>query len=242
MDRYDKYLKKNIPLYLANKFITEIIITDENGNDVKKIAENFNNDKLKLYVNNHRLGPFLNKLHACSRATSEWIALVDSDNFAGPGYFKGAAECIATLSKPKTTILSPSYATEVFQWPHLLMDEPLNKLSYAKYKECDELHDTGKNGKIGHLVNIGNYVINKYMIENLDISKDIDLIKISYSFDVVLMNAMLFEQFDMDFRLVKDMVYVHEPSTDSIYIKWHQRCAKEAQETYNRLDRYFKKD
>ena len=37
MDRYDNFLSKNLPLYVDNPLINEIIITDENGNDVDKI-------------------------------------------------------------------------------------------------------------------------------------------------------------------------------------------------------------
>ena len=35
MDRYDTFLSKNLPKYLANDLISEIIITDENGNDAE---------------------------------------------------------------------------------------------------------------------------------------------------------------------------------------------------------------
>ena len=40
MDRYDKFLSINLPKYINNLFIDEIIISDENGNDIKKIKQN----------------------------------------------------------------------------------------------------------------------------------------------------------------------------------------------------------
>jgi hypothetical protein len=40
IDRWD-FLSVNLPKYLANPYINEIIITDENGNDAKKIKETF---------------------------------------------------------------------------------------------------------------------------------------------------------------------------------------------------------
>ena len=51
LNRFDDFLSKNLPKYLTNELITEIIITDENGNDVNKIKNTFTNDKLKLLIN-----------------------------------------------------------------------------------------------------------------------------------------------------------------------------------------------
>jgi ABC-type antimicrobial peptide transport system permease subunit len=49
MDRYDDFLSKNLPNYLENELISEITITDENGNDIEKIKSSFpNHDKLIL--------------------------------------------------------------------------------------------------------------------------------------------------------------------------------------------------
>ena len=50
LDRFKTFLKKNIPKYLENELISEIIISDENGNDIKLIQEHFPNvPKLKLF-------------------------------------------------------------------------------------------------------------------------------------------------------------------------------------------------
>ena len=95
MDRYDNFLSKYLPNYLENNMIDEIIISDENGSDIKKIKENFpNHNKLVLIQNETKLGPFLNKIKACSYAKNEWIALIDSDNFADDQYFLIAKEYI----------------------------------------------------------------------------------------------------------------------------------------------------
>ena len=89
MDRFDIFLSKFLVKYLDNEYISEIIITDENGNDIEKIKRAFlNNEKLVLIKNEERLGPFLNKIKACSYAKNEWIVLMDSDNFAYKDYFQ----------------------------------------------------------------------------------------------------------------------------------------------------------
>ena len=38
INRYDDFLSKYLPLYLDNEHIDEIIISDENGEDAKKIS------------------------------------------------------------------------------------------------------------------------------------------------------------------------------------------------------------
>ena len=37
INRYDNFLSKYLPLYINNTLIDEIVISDENGNDAKKI-------------------------------------------------------------------------------------------------------------------------------------------------------------------------------------------------------------
>ena len=62
-------------------------------------------------------------------------------------------------------------------------------------------------GVIGHLVNVGNYVLNKYLIDNINLKNDMPLIKISDCFDVLLMNSLFFEQQDLQFYILKDLKY-----------------------------------
>ena len=98
MDRYDNFISKNLIHYLDNELINEIIITDENGNDINKIILNFKNHenfkKIFTVKNEKQLGPFLNKYKACMIAKNEWIALIDSDNFADKKYFEIAKNYI----------------------------------------------------------------------------------------------------------------------------------------------------
>jgi len=77
IDRFESFLNKNIPKYLENELIDEIIISDENGNDVNLLKEHYpDNSKLKLFKNDKILGPFLNKIKACSYAKNEWILII----------------------------------------------------------------------------------------------------------------------------------------------------------------------
>ena len=121
MDRFDKFLSTYLVKYLENEYINEIVITDENGNDIEKIKSAFpDNNKLILIKNQTRLGPFLNKISACSAAKNEWIVLMDSDNFADKNYFITAKKCIEEIiGEQKNIILAPSKALPNFDYSHL---------------------------------------------------------------------------------------------------------------------------
>ena len=136
LDRFDDFLSRYLVEYLENEYINEIIITDENGNDIEKINKAFpNNSKLILIKNDSRLGPFLNKMKACSFAKNEWIVLMDSDNFAHKDYFVLAKKYIENvIGNSKNIILAPSKARPNFDYSHL---------SGFIYKKGDFLKNSG---------------------------------------------------------------------------------------------------
>lgn len=239
MNRYEKYLKHNLPKYLQNKLINEIIISDENGNDAKRIKQQFeDNKKIIININRSKQGPFMNKYICCKMATTEWIVVIDSDNFANEEYFHKMKEFIDKNIFNKYTILSPDYASDVFQWKHLSRkNNILNKETYHTIKQLDDEHTLSKInvGCLSHLMNVGNYVINKSIIEDIVLSRHIEIIKNSYSFDVVLFLFLCFEQLNLDFILVPDCHYHHECSADSVYIQYNRICKQYANDTYSKL-------
>lgn len=201
MDRYDSFLVNYIPKYLANPYINEIIICDENGNDKYKIDNKFNNLKLKTFKNNNILGPFLNKINCVLKATNEWICLMDSDNFADIDYFETIIDYFKNNSIDKTTILAPSFAKPQFDY------RLLEGLCITKdiFKNKD-FQDTIKNSNIITCMNTGNYFFNKYIIQNLNLEKE-TINKSPY--DVIYMNILFFEQFNIKFIILSQLYYSH---------------------------------
>jgi len=234
MERYDKFLSKSLPLYIDNPLINEIIITDENGNDINKIINsNINRDKLKLYKNKNRLGPFLNKLSACKYALNEWIVLIDSDNFADFNYFNNAYEYIKTLENTKYTIISPSFAKPEFNFKHL-QNKTINKFNLREIVNFDNTY-RGSYSSLHILMNTGNYILNKSLINDLDISKEINNIQYSSACDVIYMNTLFFEQFNLNFHVLSNLEYYHAIHDDSIYKKTNIYFRKFNNSIYNRF-------
>jgi hypothetical protein len=219
MERYDEFLSTYLPKYIENILIDEIIITDENGNDIEKIRNNFSNEKLILIKNDTLLGPFLNKIKACSYAKNEWILLMDSDNFPDDNYLDIAKEYIENIiGNQKNIILAPSKAKPNFNYSHLSgMIFKKNSFLYNKKYENEII--TPNHAGSYTLMNTGNYIINKYLINNLDLTNELENIKYSSSCDVIYFNTLLFEQLDLNLHVVPNLEYIHVVHNGSIYLQ-----------------------
>ena len=224
MDRYDRFLNKTLRSYINNSFIHEIIICDENGNDVEKIKKTFSSEKLKLYTNEKQLGPFLNKLKCCRFAQNEWIVLMDSDNFADIDYFQSANTFITEKQiTKKNVILAPVFAKPSYNFSNLL-NIPITTET-IKTKDVS-----------GLLLNTGNYVINKYLVDHIDITHELELIDKSSACDVLLFNILLLEQLDMHMYIVPNMTYDHVRHPGSVYLTTIEKTRKYAEIVYKRYN------
>ena len=96
MDRWDKFLKKQLPVYLDHPLIECVVVCDENGNDISSIceAELHDNPKLRLYQNESVLGVYGNKRQCRLKAPTDFVAVLDSDNYFEPSYFDKIVNCI----------------------------------------------------------------------------------------------------------------------------------------------------
>lgn len=218
IDRFDNFLINYLPKYLENELIEEIIITDENGNDIEKIKQQFNDiEKLKLYKNETILGPFLNKLNACKKAKNEWIVLMDSDNFADKNYFCIAKDYIENIIKEqKNIILAPCKANPNFNYSHL-SGFVYKKGDFAKNLQKEQLNMQPNNTASIVLMNTGNYIINNYLIQNLNLHNEIENVQKSCACDVIYFNTLLFEKLDLHMHVVENLEYEHVVHNGSVY-------------------------
>ena len=224
-NRFDNFLSRYLDTYLEYLklgLIDEIIVNDENGNDFDKIMNKYgdyiiNNNNFRVYKNENVLGVFKNKLKVCSYSTNNYIALIDSDNFANNIYFTTVKEYIkhnaANLSE--TFILAPFYAR-----PHAGLD-------YTEFENkvitVENIKQYCYNDRFLIALNTGNYIITKTIIDNIKYNSDI--MNIITSCDVIYFNLLVFQQFpEFQMHVVKDLEYLHIVHDDSEYLKTHHNC------------------
>ena len=229
MDRYDKFLSKNLPKYMNNPFIDEIIISDENGNDIKKIKNKIRNlDKFKFNINNKKLGAFYNKIKCCKLAKNDWIALIDSDNFADIDYFIVANNFLNNNNNIKSnSILAPSFAKPNFDYRHF-SGMCFKKGNFKNIPNCKT--------KSSIVMNTGNYILNKYLINKLKIEEKNEKITQTPA-DVLLFNTILFEQLDLEMYIVPNLYYNHIVHNGSFWINENKHYQNEIDIT---CQRYYK--
>lgn len=216
-NRFDTFLSNSLGKYidfLKNGIIDEIVISDETGDDNKKIQNKYGDvDGLKLFSNESILGVLLNKLKVCSYASHEFIALIDSDNFCDEQYFVSVKQYIKnTKDLSNYLILSPVFAKPRFNYT-AFKDKIITKRNINLYRHV---------GMFDCLMNTGNYVLTKNITDNIKYDKDV-LFYIS-ACDVIYFNVLAFEQFaDLQFHIL-DICYDHAVHSDSEYLKTIDIC------------------
>ena len=96
MDRWQKFLKKQLPVYLDHPAVDCVLVSDENGHDIESICEEGydTNPKLRLYQNDTILGVYGNKRQCLLKSPTEYVAILDSDNYFDASYLDHVLECI----------------------------------------------------------------------------------------------------------------------------------------------------
>ncbi len=227
MNRYDEFLKYFLPEYLKNPLINEIIISDETGEDAKKIYEDIGliSPKIRLFVNEERIGPFHNKLQAAILATNEWIALIDSDNFADEDYFKEALSFINKKKPNTSSILAPSAANPGKNSAEYATHAGFNFRAFAGFNINIDYFKTMTEDKFRRhnqlilLFNTGNFVLHKSLVHSF---KTEEVKTKTDFFDVLYFNTLLFEQIPgLNFYVVPKMTYQHSIHNGSTTIRSH---------------------
>lgn len=105
-----KYFLDCIKYSLDNDFIKEIVVNDDFSSDEEysnllQIVNQLNTDKIKVFRNSENVGAFRNKYLAVQKSTSDWIYLLDSDNYP----FENTYDAIKSVSNlDKNVCYSPS--------------------------------------------------------------------------------------------------------------------------------------
>jgi len=209
MNRFS-FLKTNLPQYLANPYIDEIVISDETGDDVAKIREHFSDSKLKLFVNSERLGAFLNKEQAVRHATNEWVALIDSDNFAPVSYFETWNRL---QSYSPTTIYAPSRTIATHNHGgfdnSILLNTTLSRHNVLSLLRAHNI-------VLENVINMGNYIVNRtFYLESSDPNYS-DLYKTTNAWEAKLRTWLLLNK-GANYVFPSGLEYYHSIHDGSLY-------------------------
>jgi hypothetical protein len=214
MNRWD-FLKVNLPKYLENPYITEIVISDENGADAEKIRNTFTDPKIRVSVNTTRLGPFLNKRKVVSMASNKFVCLMDSDNFASLSYFKAWEGWLKGQDPRENTIYSPCRTIpqanhEGFDFRHI--GGVYITSSNYKYYWKNITYTT-------ILYNTGNYIVSKKMYMTTETDPHLKHLETVRSPDVMFQNYFMWKNNNMVMVVVPGMEYDHIVHPGSYYIQ-----------------------
>jgi hypothetical protein len=211
MNRWS-FLEKNIPQYLANPLIDEIVVCDETGTDCALLAERFKNPKLKLFTNSERLGAFRNKEQAVRNASNDWIALIDSDNFSPSSYFDAWIAYIKTNPMTPNTVYAPSRTIPTkdhggFNLQHYI-GKTLTKQTYRSLIS-DNLLET--------VINMGNYIVNRKFYLNSSDPTYASLFPIINAWEAKLRTWLLLNQ-GAKYVFPAGFEYSHTVHNESLYL------------------------
>jgi hypothetical protein len=152
------FLQHTLPLYLNRPEVARVVLCDETGEDATAIqASSFSNHpKLRVLVNERRLGIYENKLK-CIRESQEtpMVAVLDSDNLFSEEWFEVLSETVQRLG------MSTIYASAGFV--------SIDQRTGATKTPCSSFSGTRISNKTwnstflkpgwNHLLNDGNWVL-----------------------------------------------------------------------------------
>jgi glycosyltransferase involved in cell wall biosynthesis len=203
------FLKESIPLYLANPHVTELIISDETGEDYDAITLAFSHPKLRVYRNESRLGFLKNKLKAASYATSDFIAILDSDNYANHSYFEAFKLFYSQHNFSSKCLFLPCAAKPNFnykEWCGMPITSSNVRQFYPRIETC---------------LNTMNCIISREFLESFDILCDTPMCDTIGCYDAEYFASYAMFHMSATLFVVNNMEYEHRVHDGSGWIQTH---------------------
>ncbi len=116
MRRWKGFLEKSLPQLLLNDYIRYVVISDETGEDVQAIQASkwSTHPKLRLSVNERRLGMYANKRRCIELSPTDWVAVLDSDNIFPDIFFEALFDLWKDEGSSTKTVYAASEIVRVF--------------------------------------------------------------------------------------------------------------------------------
>lgn len=212
MGRFEQFLHYTIPHYLEMDCVDQVLIADETGEDADAIsAESWgSHPKLRVIRNQRRLGAYNNKLQLLRAVTTEWVALIDSDNYVVQEYFDALQTYWSIVNPSQTSVYIPAFVHS----HHLGSDtytpeiQNLSGLVITQTNWNESLHLP----KIDYGLNLGNCVFHRRVAEEFE-----DDPASQKMVECKWMNKVLVER-GYTLHFVPDMKYIHVVHPGSLYL------------------------
>ena len=116
MRRWKGFLEKSLPMLLNTETVSNVLVCDETGEDVKAIqaSRRSTHPKLILHVNERRLGMYANKRKCVELSPTDWVAVLDSDNLFPDEYFEALFALWKEEGAHTKTVYAASEIVRVF--------------------------------------------------------------------------------------------------------------------------------
>lgn len=104
--------------FMDDARVNEIVVVDDDSEQTKFFQVNIfcsGNPKIRLYKNEKNLGCYRNKREAVSKASNEWVLLLDSDNVFSSKYMDRIENLMTAGVNPKT-LYQPDFARPHFNF------------------------------------------------------------------------------------------------------------------------------
>ena len=215
-----KFLQESLPTFLDRPEVAQVIICDENGDDSRECMNSpfAQHPRLRIVVNERVLGIYENKRKCISLSETNWVAVLDSDNFFSDEWFDTLTDVI------NINDLSRVYASA--EAKHVNSKDGSVK-EYTKEFSGLELNYKVWNSifekpKWNFLLNEGNWVVPKRVLEVLPVSaKSSDLM----AADAIFM-LRSFVAGGYTVHYVPGLTYLHTVHNESSWLKTERESTR----------------
>jgi glycosyltransferase involved in cell wall biosynthesis len=211
--RFEDFLIRFLPKYLEFTFLHSILIGDESGEDANQIrsTEWGDNELFQFIVNPERLGAYKNKINLLKNASTDWIALIDSDNEVCPEYFSGLFEYWNRNGRDAKSVYIPAEILKLFPDGGVL--DAISEFGGMKINAAN-WNDFLNQEKAGFALNNGNCVFHKSAVHHFPNFAEKDVMV-----ECKIMNKALVEN-GYTLVFVPGMKYYHSIHNGSLYMKF----------------------
>jgi hypothetical protein len=210
------FLRTLIPKLLGYSQVTHVIVCDDGGGDAMAIwgEEWGSHEKLKVYINDKRLGIFGNKRRCLELSPTPWVVLLDSDNEYTAASFEFLEEFFRSRDPNSRAIYA---AGGMERWEDKKVSRPLEQfvLEHDLVIDLENWNQINKHPQSNELLNDGNFLINTAVLEHIPVNVPNDRY---YAADVIAWLDILINNAGWTYKVLKGLSYKHNVHNDSSWL------------------------